>query len=231
MSRYATELEACRAWVAQWDNIPSALVEKAYQDSPDEVELLAGGDKVSDCCDAEVETQVVHTDDGLREVVCCTMCHQRLDRHVDNDGIVREGGSHWSGSMHGWPAAWGTLFHPGETLDEDWIRSNPEIVATCGFLVYDCDEAGILLGIDGAGYDFYASHWIPLYRARGLQWHKPVENLPKRKVPSKKGTAGAIAKKHAAAKKHARARRASITEKHAAAKKHAHAKRASTSAT
>ena len=22
------------------------------------------------------------------------------------------------------------------------------------------------------GYDFYENHWIPLYKARGLQWHE-----------------------------------------------------------
>lgn len=26
-------------------------------------------------------------------------------------------------------------------------------------------------GIDGAGYNFYEAHWLPLYNARGLQWH------------------------------------------------------------
>lgn len=28
------------------------------------------------------------------------------------------------------------------------------------------------IGIDGAGYDFYEAHWIPLYEARGLHWHE-----------------------------------------------------------
>ena len=31
---------------------------------------------------------------------------------------------------------------------------------------------GYFFGIDGAGYSFYEEHWIPLYKARGLQWHK-----------------------------------------------------------
>ena len=38
-------------------------------------------------------------------------------------------------------------------------------------LVYDSDETGILLGVDGCGYDFYESHWIPLYKKIGLRWH------------------------------------------------------------
>lgn len=32
-------------------------------------------------------------------------------------------------------------------------------------------KLGIYIGIDGAGYDFYESHWIPLYTVRGLEYH------------------------------------------------------------
>lgn len=34
------------------------------------------------------------------------------------------------------------------------------------------EDYGYLIGIDGAGYDFYKAHWLPLYKARGLHWHK-----------------------------------------------------------
>ena len=37
--------------------------------------------------------------------------------------------------------------------------------------MYESGEFGYFFGIDGAGYDFYECHWIPLYKARGLQWH------------------------------------------------------------
>jgi hypothetical protein len=63
------------------------------------------------------------------------------------------------------------MFHPECSLDEEWIRNNLEVVEACGFLIYDSDETGILLGVDGAGYSFYDAHWIPLYNARGLMWH------------------------------------------------------------
>ena len=36
-------------------------------------------------------------------------------------------------------------------------------------------EFGYFFGIDGAGYSFYEKHWIPLYKARGFQWHKENE--------------------------------------------------------
>ena len=70
-----------------------------------------------------------------------------------------------------YPACWGWMFHPECSLDEEWIRCNIDEVEECGFLVYDSDETGILLAVDGCGYSFYDEHWKPLYIARGLQWH------------------------------------------------------------
>ena len=74
-----------------------------------------------------------------------------------------------------YPCGWGYMFHPECSLDEEWIRDNIEEVEKCGFLVYDSDETGILLGVDGCGYDFYSSHWIPLYKKRELRWHDGEE--------------------------------------------------------
>ena len=44
-------------------------------------------------------------------------------------------------------------------------------MADCGFRIYEQEDYGYIFGIDGAGYDFYEAHWIPLYKARGLKWH------------------------------------------------------------
>ena len=43
----------------------------------------------------------------------------------------------------------------------------------CGFRVFEHDEWGYFFGLDGGGYDFYPEHWMPLYRARGIEWHDP----------------------------------------------------------
>ena len=53
-----------------------------------------------------------------------------------------------------WPATWGWLFHPNNSMDERWIEENIQEVEECGFLVYSSDECGVLLGIDGMGFDF-----------------------------------------------------------------------------
>ena len=69
------------------------------------------------------------------------------------------------------PAGWGYMFRPDNSLDEQWIRDNIDIVESIGFLVYDAEETGILLGVDGMGYCFVDAHWTPLYKARQLNWH------------------------------------------------------------
>lgn len=69
---------------------------------------------------------------------------------------------------------WGTMWSFGDRLDDWWLeeKGGIEAMSRCGFRIYESDEHGFFFGIDGAGYDFYEAHWIPLYKERGLQWHK-----------------------------------------------------------
>ena len=60
---------------------------------------------------------------------------------------------------------WGTMWTLSDSLLEEWIKENIEIMQELGFRVYESEDLGILLGIDGAGYSFYEAHWIPLYTA------------------------------------------------------------------
>lgn len=71
---------------------------------------------------------------------------------------------------------WGTMWSFGDSCDDWWLENEGgiEIMSQCGFRIYEHDEWGYFFGIDGAGYDFYAEHWIPLYKKRGLQWHDPA---------------------------------------------------------
>ena len=71
---------------------------------------------------------------------------------------------------------WGTMWSFGEMLDDEWVLENLETMSSCGFRIYqDLETDDIYFGIDGAGYDFYEAHWIPLYKARGLKWHSATE--------------------------------------------------------
>ena len=69
---------------------------------------------------------------------------------------------------------WGTMWSFGDSCDDWWLEEDNgiELMSQCGFRIYESEEFGYFFGIDGAGYDFYAEHWIPLYKARGLQWHE-----------------------------------------------------------
>lgn len=59
--------------------------------------------------------------------------------------------------------AWGTLWAFDNHWMDDWVRNNLEAVHDCGFWVYDSEDYGCVLGINGAGYDFHSEHWIPLF--------------------------------------------------------------------
>ena len=66
---------------------------------------------------------------------------------------------------------WGWMWQMTDSTDVRWLETHIEVVEDCGFRIYESEDFGYLIGIDGAGYDFYEEHWIPLYKARGLKWH------------------------------------------------------------
>lgn len=68
-------------------------------------------------------------------------------------------------------AAHGIIYLPKLKEDKDWLYYHPQAIASCGFLLYYCEECGLFLAIDGYNYDFMVKHWIPLYLVRDLQWH------------------------------------------------------------
>jgi hypothetical protein len=68
---------------------------------------------------------------------------------------------------------WDIMWSFDDMVDRWWLeeKSNLQAMADCGFRIYEQEDYGYIFGIDGAGYDFYEAHWIPLYKARGLRWH------------------------------------------------------------
>lgn len=71
---------------------------------------------------------------------------------------------------------WGTMWSFGESLDKYWLEEREGIrrMSQSGFRIFKSKEFGYFFGIDGAGYDFYEEHWIPLYKKRGLKWHETI---------------------------------------------------------
>ncbi|TWL68788.1 hypothetical protein CHCC14598_0045 [Bacillus licheniformis] len=58
-----------------------------------------------------------------------------------------------------------------DKTDELWARENLDKMEKFGLWVYESKELGLFFGIDVGGYDFYDSHWVPFYKARGLKYH------------------------------------------------------------
>lgn len=79
--------------------------------------------------------------------------------------------------FYDWLPMWGTMWSFDDSVDDWWLEEGDgiEAMSKCGFRIYESEDYGYFFGIDGAGYNFYDNHWIPLYEARGLQWHEEDE--------------------------------------------------------
>jgi len=100
---------------------------------------------------------------------------------INGEGTVIRKANEFEVERDSFLPMWGTMWQFSERLDDDWLsgefgENGLQIMANCGFRIYEHDEFGYFFGIDGAGYDFYEAHWIPLYKARGLHWHNE-ENI------------------------------------------------------
>lgn len=172
--KYRTIREATEAWVRGWDFIQAGLIQDAINGKEhvwNELTPLTAGDSVCFWYGTNLKGE---TYDGCGEI-------EKIDKRkvivrvsgvdekvvVDNSYVEVEG--------RDWFPAWYILFQPKDSADEYFIRENLQKVADCGFRIYEHDDYGIYLGIDGAGYDFYSAHWIPLYKAAGMQWHDEEE--------------------------------------------------------
>ena len=86
---------------------------------------------------------------------------------------------------------WGTMWLVNNSIDieriekmlvpkndeDDEMYGSQEVKNTGIYAFKVADE--LVLGINGAGYDFFDAHWIPLYEALGLQWHDKEETITK----------------------------------------------------
>lgn len=167
--RYATIDEAAHAWVREFSTIPQGMIAKLMEtDLCDWTEVtkptpgdrvyaynLPEGSKENWGCiksyDEETELYCIELDDGK------LLSADDGDFELDHDGTL---------------PMWGWLWQFKDSADDWWVEEGEGIrcLSECGFRVYQSKEFGYFFGIDGAGYDFYSSHWIPLYHARGLRW-------------------------------------------------------------
>lgn len=166
--------EATESWVREWNAIDRNMIAKLIAQDPDdwsEVTMPAPHDKVyvvdvpedSDTnvgevqsYDEETELYTIKMDDGK------VVERKENEFDVERDDIL---------------PMWGTMWSFGDNADDDWLEEEDGIrkMSECRIRIYHSEEFGYFFGIDGAGYSFYESHWIPLYKAIGFHWHDDTE--------------------------------------------------------
>lgn len=71
-----------------------------------------------------------------------------------------------------YPVAHYPMYAFDNSFDEQWTRDNLDTFDSIGITVYEVPFYGLVFGVDGVNYSILEEHWIPLYEARGLQWHE-----------------------------------------------------------
>lgn len=162
--------EATQEWVGSFDAIPLAMVRKLWLNDPDdwyEITTPHIGDRV----------YVYEVPEGCeKHSGTIENLLSKADMYLINldDGTTIEvGADDFEVERDTYFPMWGTMWSFSEAPDEYWLTEmdGVKLMSNCGFRVYESDQFGYFFGIDGAGYDFYDEHWIPLYKARGLKWH------------------------------------------------------------
>lgn len=174
MKQYETRREAAQAWVREFNAIPQAIVEKLVQANPDEVYEVtppAVGDVVYVFGGPPYHGEILsHRSDG----------HDMLYMvRLDDGRKVELTLDDFSQDRYELLPMWGTMWAFSDPTDVEWLDgylgNHMQEMADCGFRIYQQEDYGYIFGINGAGYDFYEQHWIPLYKARGLHWSEEDE--------------------------------------------------------
>lgn len=161
--------DAAHEWVREFNAIPQGMIAELMKYSFDgwnELTAMSVGDTVY-CNDydaygeiesynSEAELFLVNLHNGKQVMV------GKYDVVLAHDDIL---------------PMWGTMWSFSDSADDYWLSDGNgiRIMSQCGFRIYEHEEYGYFFGIDGAGYDFYEAHWVPLYKARGLKWHDEEE--------------------------------------------------------
>lgn len=166
--RYETKSDACHEWVRGFNAFPYRMIEKLISnDYGDWTEITP----ITKCDTVYVseyneygEVIEIYENEDEEKIAKVELRSEEEAVEVSVDDIEVE--------RDGFLPMWGTLWQFGDSIDDWWLENNLDKMAECGFRIYESYEFGYFFGIDGAGYDFYSEHWIPLYDARGLHWHE-----------------------------------------------------------
>lgn len=168
--------EAAHKWVAEFNRFPHAMIAKLMSmecEAWREVTVVTAGDRVYvfDVPDEDVNGEEYIGTTEYGEVLAVEDDTYTVE--MDDGTVVSLEDDVFEKIVDDQLPMWGWLWQFGDSCDDWWLKSGEgiRIMSECGFRIYEHDEYGYFFGIDGCGYDFYESHWIPLYKARGLKWH------------------------------------------------------------
>lgn len=166
--------EAAVKWASEFNTFPQDMIQKLMDLEPDswrEVTKPSYGKRV----------YVFNLPDGCEDYSDYGEIENYLEEqdiyliNLDDGNTIEVGIDDFEVQNDDYLPMWGWLWQFKNSADDWWMEEGDgiQIMSDCGFRIYEHDEWGYFFGIDGAGYDFYEDHWIPLYRKRGLQWHDP----------------------------------------------------------
>jgi hypothetical protein len=163
-----TKNDAAHEWVKEFDAIRQEMIAKLMKYEPDdwcEVTMPSVCDRVY-CYEEEERGKITDIDENEDGNIV-------YEIELDNGKIVNYPADDFEVEYDDYLPMWGTMWQFHDNCDNWWLEEDGglEIMSECGFRIFYSDEFGYWFGIDGAGYDFYEAHWIPLYEKRGLKWH------------------------------------------------------------
>lgn len=165
MRQGTTILDATHEWVSSFNAIPWSMIDTLMRYEPylwHEITQMTVGTRV-----------YVYKNSEYGEIIKYSAKTELYTVELDNGKKVKVTTDDMEKDDYSVLPMWGTLWSFGCSTDDYWLSDldGIRLMSECGFRIYEHEEWGYFFGIDGAGYDFYEAHWVPLYKARGLQWH------------------------------------------------------------
>jgi len=164
-----TVREAAQEWVQTFNAIQRGIIDRLMSNDPDEWSEVTWPSRGNQVYVYEVPDghdnygRIAGYDEDEEKWKVSLNSHKTIEVEKDNFKVIRDGVL----------PMWDTMWSFSDSCDNGWLDEcdGIRIMSECGFRIYKHEEFGYFFGIDGAGYGFYTEHWMPLYRARGLQWH------------------------------------------------------------
>lgn len=180
IARGMTEKEAAYTWVQTFNAIPTSMIQKLMEVDPEgwmEQTYPAEGDRVVFYLPPiERKDRTIYRGAEQGGKIVSAVDEERYIVRLDDGAEVFADEEDFADARYNRLPMWGAMWQFCDACDNDWIGTTDGLrtMSDCGFRIYEHDEWGWFFGIDGAGYDFFDEHWIPLYRKRGLRWHDVV---------------------------------------------------------